>query len=195
MLGTSPAFFALSRLGCGPLQASVVVLVAVVTLCLSLERLLPRRGLGERPVGALGVKLADNLLSSFSNVVVPIMWLVPFASSHALRWRGALYENGDFGNITTLWDQLFGTWLEPRPCAPQLTGAWSLVDDHPDTDLIGQLVSPLGRCWRRVRRRAGSGVVGGGGASAGGFGRADLEVDPSQGRSRARVGRGSGVAV
>lgn len=78
--------------------------------------------------------------------------LIPFADHHTVHHSRAAHENGNFGNITTIWDQLFGTYLPPRPFGPQPTGAWSLREDYPHDDLLAQLLSPFGRYWRRVTR-------------------------------------------
>lgn len=78
--------------------------------------------------------------------------VIPFADHHTVHHSRAPEENCNFGNITTLWDQLFGTYRPPRPFAPQQTGAWSLVDDYPHDDVVAQLLSPFGRFWSRVKR-------------------------------------------
>ncbi|MCO4761571.1 MAG: sterol desaturase family protein [Myxococcales bacterium] len=77
--------------------------------------------------------------------------LIPFADHHAVHHSRAKVDNGNFGNITTLFDQLFGTWIPPRPTGDQPTGAWSLAEDYPHTDFVFQILSPFGRYWRRAK--------------------------------------------
>ncbi|MCB9525811.1 MAG: sterol desaturase family protein [Myxococcales bacterium] len=81
-------------------------------------------------------------------------WLVPFGDHHALHHSVREDENGNFGNITTLFDQLFGSYLEPRRFDESPCGAWSLADDYPERDLRTQLLSPFGgAAWDRVARK------------------------------------------
>ncbi len=77
--------------------------------------------------------------------------LIPFADHHTVHHSRATDENGNFGNITTLFDQLFGTWLPPRPFADQPTGAWSITADYPHDSLWFQLMTPFGRTWRKAK--------------------------------------------
>lgn len=80
-------------------------------------------------------------------------WFVPFADHHAVHHSIRADENGNYGNITTFFDQLFGSYIEPRPADESPCGAFSLVDDYPNGDIVTQLLSPLGgAAWQRVAR-------------------------------------------
>ena len=80
--------------------------------------------------------------------------LIPMADHHAVHHSSAEHENGNFGNITTLFDQLFGSYLAPRPRDATPVGAWSLSPDYPQGDFVFQLLSPFGRYWQRAARKA-----------------------------------------
>jgi len=80
-------------------------------------------------------------------------WLIPFADHHAVHHSVRPDENGNYGNITTLFDQLFGSYVEPRPGDESPIGAFSLADGYPDLDLGVQLRSPFSaRLWARLSR-------------------------------------------
>jgi sterol desaturase/sphingolipid hydroxylase (fatty acid hydroxylase superfamily) len=78
---------------------------------------------------------------------------VPFADHHVVHHSILPHDGGNYGNITTLFDTLFGTYRAPTPrrCAP--VGAWSLAEDYPQGDYPFQLLSPFGRFWARATRR------------------------------------------
>src|SRR6185312_9716465 len=76
--------------------------------------------------------------------------LFPFADSHVVHHSRLPEENGNYGNITTLFDQLFGSYIAPR-VEPAPVGAFSLAADYPQTDLVFQLRSPFGRHWLRAK--------------------------------------------
>jgi sterol desaturase/sphingolipid hydroxylase (fatty acid hydroxylase superfamily) len=80
-------------------------------------------------------------------------WLnrvVPFADHHVVHHSIRPHDAGNYGNITTLFDQLFATYRAPTPrgCAP--VGAWSMAADYPQGAYVFQLMSPFGRFWRRA---------------------------------------------
>jgi hypothetical protein len=80
-------------------------------------------------------------------------WLnraVPFADHHVVHHSIFPYDAGNYGNITTLFDQLFATYRAPTPrgCAP--VGAWSLAESYPQGAYAFQLLSPFGRFWRQA---------------------------------------------
>jgi sterol desaturase/sphingolipid hydroxylase (fatty acid hydroxylase superfamily) len=82
-------------------------------------------------------------------------WLnrvVPFADHHVVHHSILPRDAGNYGNITTLFDQLFASYRAPTPrrCAP--VGAWSLAADYPQGRYAFQLLSPFGRFWRRATR-------------------------------------------
>jgi sterol desaturase/sphingolipid hydroxylase (fatty acid hydroxylase superfamily) len=68
--------------------------------------------------------------------------LFPFADHHVVHHSRLPEENGNYGNITTLFDQLFGSYIPPRVDPPPV-GAWSLPADYPQTDLAFHLRSPF----------------------------------------------------
>lgn len=77
--------------------------------------------------------------------------IFPFGDNHVVHHSCLPEENGNYGNITTLFDQLFGSYLAPR-LEPAKPGAWSLAPDYPQRDLRFQLLSPFGRHWLRAKR-------------------------------------------
>lgn len=84
-------------------------------------------------------------------------WLnrvVPFADHHVVHHSIFAHDAGNYGNITTLFDQLFATYRAPTPrdCAP--VGAWSLAADYPQGRYGFQMASPFGRFWRRATAKA-----------------------------------------
>jgi sterol desaturase/sphingolipid hydroxylase (fatty acid hydroxylase superfamily) len=84
-------------------------------------------------------------------------WLnrvVPMADHHTVHHSSAEHVNGNFGNITTLFDQLFGSYLAPTPRRATPVGAWSLAEDYPQGDFLFQLLSPIGKRWDRAKRKA-----------------------------------------
>jgi sterol desaturase/sphingolipid hydroxylase (fatty acid hydroxylase superfamily) len=76
--------------------------------------------------------------------------IVPFADHHVVHHSIVPGDAGNYGNITTLFDQLFGTYRAPTPrrCAP--VGAWSLAENYPQGAYAFQMLSPFGRFWRRA---------------------------------------------
>ena len=60
------------------------------------------------------------------------------------------HDAGNYGNITTVFDQLFGTYRAPTPRKAAPLGAWSLAPDYPQGDFVFQLASPFGRRWARA---------------------------------------------
>jgi sterol desaturase/sphingolipid hydroxylase (fatty acid hydroxylase superfamily) len=118
-------------------------------------------------VAALGAPVAAIELTAFFASMVGAVhhtrtdtdcgWLnrlVPFADHHVVHHSIVPRDGGNYGNITTLFDQLFGTYRAPTPrrCAP--VGAWSLAEDYPQGDYPFQLLSPFGRFWARATRRS-----------------------------------------
>ena len=84
-------------------------------------------------------------------------WLnrvVPFADHHVVHHSRLPHDEGNYGNITTLFDQLFRTYRTPTPraCAP--LGAWSLAEDYPQGDYPFQVLSPFAGFWARATRRS-----------------------------------------
>jgi sterol desaturase/sphingolipid hydroxylase (fatty acid hydroxylase superfamily) len=80
-------------------------------------------------------------------------WLnraLPFADHHVVHHSAFPHDAGNYGNITTLFDQLFATYRAPTPRWCAAVGAWSLADDYPQGAYAFQLVSPFGRFWRRA---------------------------------------------
>jgi sterol desaturase/sphingolipid hydroxylase (fatty acid hydroxylase superfamily) len=80
-------------------------------------------------------------------------WLnrvIPFADHHVVHHSILPHDAGNYGNITTLFDRLFGTYRAPTPrdCAP--VGAWSLAEDFPQGAFAFQLLMPFGGFWRRA---------------------------------------------
>ena len=80
--------------------------------------------------------------------------LIPMADHHLMHHSANPEHNGNFGNVTTLFDQLYGTWVAPSPRQAPPLGAWSLAEDYPQHELGFLLLSPFGRWWRRARRDA-----------------------------------------
>jgi sterol desaturase/sphingolipid hydroxylase (fatty acid hydroxylase superfamily) len=76
--------------------------------------------------------------------------LFPFGDNHVVHHSRLPQEDGNYGNITTLFDQLFGSYVAPR-VDPAPVGAWSLAPDYPQRDLGFQLRSPFGRYWQRAK--------------------------------------------
>ena len=76
--------------------------------------------------------------------------LVPFADHHVVHHSILPHDAGNYGNITTVFDQLFATYRAPTPreCAP--VGAWSLSADYPQGAYAFQILVPFGRFWRRA---------------------------------------------
>lgn len=77
--------------------------------------------------------------------------IIPFADQHVVHHSIRVGDAGNYGNITTLFDQLFGTWRPPTPRAAAPVGAWSLAPDYPQGDFVFQLLSPFGRAWERAQ--------------------------------------------
>ena len=76
--------------------------------------------------------------------------LVPMADHHLMHHSIERQHNGNFGNITTVFDQLFGTWIDPSKQAPTV-GAWSLSSAYPHGDLMFLLLSPFAPWWQRAK--------------------------------------------
>ncbi len=80
-------------------------------------------------------------------------WLnrvVPFADHHIVHHSIAPRDAGNYGNITTLFDQVFATYRIPTPRDSAPVGAWSLADDYPQGAYFFQMFSPFGRFWQRA---------------------------------------------
>jgi sterol desaturase/sphingolipid hydroxylase (fatty acid hydroxylase superfamily) len=80
-------------------------------------------------------------------------WLnraLPFADHHVVHHSAFPHDAGNYGNITTLFDQLFATYRAPTPRWAAAVGAWSLAEDYPQGAYAFQLASPFGRFWRRA---------------------------------------------
>lgn len=82
--------------------------------------------------------------------------IFPFADHHVVHHSALPSEDGNYGNVTTLFDQLFGSYVPPR-VDPAPVGAWSLPD-YPHADVTLQLLSPLARYWPRMGARVSSPV-------------------------------------
>ncbi len=80
--------------------------------------------------------------------------IIPFADQHVVHHSVRVEDAGNYGNITTLFDQLFGTWQAPTPRAIPV-GAWSLAPDYPQGNFAFQLRSPFGRAWEQARGTSG----------------------------------------
>jgi sterol desaturase/sphingolipid hydroxylase (fatty acid hydroxylase superfamily) len=80
--------------------------------------------------------------------------IVPFADHHVTHHSILPHDAGNYGNITTLFDQLFATYRAPTPrdCAP--VGAWSLAANYPQGRYAFQMLSPFGAFWRRATAAA-----------------------------------------
>lgn len=80
--------------------------------------------------------------------------IVPFADHHVAHHSIFPHDAGNYGNLTTIFDQLFATYRAPTPraCAP--VGAWSLAVDYPQGGYAFQMLSPFGPFWRRATARA-----------------------------------------
>ncbi len=76
--------------------------------------------------------------------------LLPFADHHVMHHSVDPTHNGNFGNITTLFDQIFGTFIPPRPEGEISVGAWSLASDYPHTSFAFQLLSIVSPWWQRA---------------------------------------------
>jgi sterol desaturase/sphingolipid hydroxylase (fatty acid hydroxylase superfamily) len=74
----------------------------------------------------------------------------PFADHHVVHHSRLPEENGNYGSITTLFDQLFGSYIAPR-VDPAPVGSWSLSADYPQKDLAFHLLSPFGSHWPRAK--------------------------------------------
>jgi sterol desaturase/sphingolipid hydroxylase (fatty acid hydroxylase superfamily) len=115
-------------------------------------------GLVGAPVGAIDVTafFASMVgLMHHTRLDADCGWLnriIPFADQHVVHHSVRVEQAGNYGNITTLFDQLFGTWRAPTPRSPAPVGAWSLAPDYPQGDFVFQLMSPFGRRWERARR-------------------------------------------
>lgn len=122
---------------------------------------------GYTTLGLVGAPTAAIDVTAFFASMVGLMhhtrlaadcrWLnriIPFADQHVVHHSVRIEDAGNYGNITTLFDQLFGTWQPPMPCSPAPVGAWSLAPDYPQGDFVFQLLSPFGRSWERARGAA-----------------------------------------
>src|SRR5262249_17335488 len=76
--------------------------------------------------------------------------IVPFADHHIVHHSIRPQDAGNYGNITTIFDQVFGTYRAPTPrrCAP--VGAWSLTTTYPQGSYLLQMLTPFGASWRRA---------------------------------------------
>lgn len=78
--------------------------------------------------------------------------IIPMGDHHIMHHSRMKEHNGNYGNITTFFDQLFGTYIEPWPETTPPQGAWSIVDDYPQNKFWYILLSPFGRRWKEVKR-------------------------------------------
>jgi sterol desaturase/sphingolipid hydroxylase (fatty acid hydroxylase superfamily) len=114
-------------------------------------------------LGALGAPAtAIDMTAFFASMVGAVhhtrvdsdcSWLnrvLPFADHHVVHHSILPHDAGNYGNLTTLFDQLFATYRPPTPrqCSP--VGAWSLAEDYPQGAYTFQLLSPFGRFWQRA---------------------------------------------
>jgi len=133
--------------------------------------------LGYMLLGLLGAPaMAIDVTAFFASMVgllhhtstdVDCGWLnrvIPFADHHVVHHSVRVEDAGNYGNITTLFDQLFGTWRRPTPAEYAPLGSWSLAPQYPQGDFVFQLRSPFGDAWERAR---GGPDPGGGFAEAG----------------------------
>src|SRR5262249_45968276 len=67
--------------------------------------------------------------------------LIPFADHHIVHHSIQPHDAGNYGNITTLFDTLFGTYRAPTPRNAAPLGAWSLSHDYPQGDILFQIAS------------------------------------------------------
>lgn len=79
--------------------------------------------------------------------------IIPMGDHHILHHSLHEEHNGNFGNITTFFDTLFGTYVDPWPEESPPQGAWSLAEDYPQADFWFILLSPWGRFWKRAKRQ------------------------------------------
>jgi sterol desaturase/sphingolipid hydroxylase (fatty acid hydroxylase superfamily) len=97
-------------------------------------------------VGAIHHTSADSDCRALNRVV-------PFADHHIVHHSLLPHDAGNYGNITTLFDTLFGTYRAPTPRNASPCGAYSLAPDYPQGDYAFQMASPFGRHWRRATAR------------------------------------------
>jgi sterol desaturase/sphingolipid hydroxylase (fatty acid hydroxylase superfamily) len=76
--------------------------------------------------------------------------IVPFADHHIVHHSIFPHDAGNYGNILTVFDQLFATYRAPIPRGCPPVGAWSLAHDYPQGAYGFQMLSPFGRYWRRA---------------------------------------------
>lgn len=129
-----------------PLDVVVFTLVGYVLLALA--------GAPQAAIDVAAFFASMVGLVHHTRTAVDCGWLnrvIPFADQHVVHHSLRVEDTGNYGNITTLFDQLFGTWRTPTPrrCAP--IGAWSLAPGYPQGDFVFQLRSPFGRAWRQAR--------------------------------------------
>jgi sterol desaturase/sphingolipid hydroxylase (fatty acid hydroxylase superfamily) len=94
-------------------------------------------------VGAVHHTSADSDCRGFNRII-------PFADHHIVHHSILRQDAGNYGNITTLFDQLFGTYRAPTPRKAAPLGSWSLAPDYPQGDFLFQLASPFGHRWARA---------------------------------------------
>lgn len=75
--------------------------------------------------------------------------IFPFGDHHVVHHSTLPSEDGNYGNVTTLFDQLFGSYVPPR-LDPAPVGSWSLPATYPHREVMSQLLSPMARHWRRL---------------------------------------------
>jgi sterol desaturase/sphingolipid hydroxylase (fatty acid hydroxylase superfamily) len=78
--------------------------------------------------------------------------IIPMGDHHLVHHSRDSKHDGNYGNIMTILDQLFGTYRTPMPDEAPPQGAWSLVDDYPTDQLGFILMTPFKRWWKKVKR-------------------------------------------
>ena len=75
------------------------------------------------------------LIAGATGTWVPdTFWLnrvLPFADHHVVHHSISPHDAGNYGNITTVFDQVFATYRPPTPRSCAAVGAWSLAEDYP----------------------------------------------------------------
>jgi sterol desaturase/sphingolipid hydroxylase (fatty acid hydroxylase superfamily) len=77
---------------------------------------------------------------------------ITMGDHHIMHHSANEEDNGNFGNIFTFFDTLFGTYIKPSPEVTPPQGAWSLIEDYPLDKFWFILATPFGRFWKKVKR-------------------------------------------